>query len=116
MNITCEMAQDLIALYFDGAASEDSRLAVEEHLRSCKTCAAAYAAYRRGIEASHRNPPPPRPSVSTEKYAELALSLRRRHQKKVAGVVALVAASMLLGAYLTSKILTSEELSTGSER
>ena len=45
MNITCDMAMDLIALYNDGLASEDSRRAVDEHLKSCPECSAAYASY-----------------------------------------------------------------------
>ena len=32
MNISCDMAMDLIALYCDGVASADSRKAVREHL------------------------------------------------------------------------------------
>lgn len=45
MNITCDMAMDLIALYNDGLASDDSRRAVDEHLKSCPECSAAYASY-----------------------------------------------------------------------
>ena len=45
MNITGDMAMDLIALYNDGLASDDSRRAVDEHLKSCPECSAAYASY-----------------------------------------------------------------------
>ena len=38
MNQPCPMIQDLLPLYVDGAAGEESRALVEEHLRSCPVC------------------------------------------------------------------------------
>lgn len=40
--ITCDMCKDLMPLVKDGIASEDSRLAVEEHVKSCETCKKQY--------------------------------------------------------------------------
>ena len=40
--ITCDICMDLIPLVKDGIASEDSRVAVEEHIKDCPDCAAAY--------------------------------------------------------------------------
>lgn len=40
--ITCEMCMDLMPLVRDGVASEDSRLAVEDHIRSCPRCRDLY--------------------------------------------------------------------------
>ena len=40
--ITCDMCMDLIPLVKDGIASEDSRLAVEEHVKSCEDCRKMY--------------------------------------------------------------------------
>lgn len=37
--ISCEMCMDLMPLVHDGVASEDSRLAVELHMKSCPDCA-----------------------------------------------------------------------------
>ncbi|MGN0650743.1 MAG: zf-HC2 domain-containing protein [Oscillospiraceae bacterium] len=37
-NITCDMAKDLIPLYSEGLCSEESRLAVENHLSECESC------------------------------------------------------------------------------
>jgi len=36
--ITCDMCKDLMPLVKDGIASEDSRLAVTEHLKECEDC------------------------------------------------------------------------------
>ncbi len=35
---SCDMIQDLLALYHDGICSEDSRAAVEQHLAECERC------------------------------------------------------------------------------
>jgi len=40
--ITCEICKDLMPLVKDGIASEDSRLAVEEHIKECEICRALY--------------------------------------------------------------------------
>ena len=40
MNISCDMNRDLLPLYADGSCSEDSRAAVEAHLRACSACRA----------------------------------------------------------------------------
>ena len=40
--ISCEMCMDLMPLVNDGVASNDSRCAVENHIKSCDTCRAYY--------------------------------------------------------------------------
>ena len=41
--ITCDICKDLMPLVKDGVASEDSRLAVEEHVKECEECNVLYA-------------------------------------------------------------------------
>lgn len=41
--ITCDMCMDLLPLVKDGIASEDSRRAVEEHVKICEACKKLYA-------------------------------------------------------------------------
>ncbi|MDD2965516.1 MAG: zf-HC2 domain-containing protein [Bacteroidales bacterium] len=38
MNISCDIINDLLPLYHDGVCSEDSKNAVEEHLKHCESC------------------------------------------------------------------------------
>ena len=38
MKISCNVIEDLLPLYVDEAASEDSRQLVEEHLKGCSSC------------------------------------------------------------------------------
>ncbi len=40
MKLSCEIIKDLLPLYHDGVCSNDSKLAVEEHLSSCDNCKA----------------------------------------------------------------------------
>lgn len=40
--ITCDMCKDLMPLVKDGIASEDSRLAVIEHINGCESCKELY--------------------------------------------------------------------------
>lgn len=42
MKITCEVVRDLLPLVHDGVASGDSRKLVEEHIRGCSACRAAW--------------------------------------------------------------------------
>ena len=36
--MNCEIVRDLLPLYEDGLCSEESRGAVEEHLKTCEAC------------------------------------------------------------------------------
>jgi len=51
--ITCEICKDLMPLVKDGIASEDSRLAVEEHVKECENCKAIYDS---SVQESFVNP------------------------------------------------------------
>ena len=38
MNISCKVIKDLLPLYADTVCSEDSKILVEEHLKTCESC------------------------------------------------------------------------------
>ena len=38
MNVTCDVIADLLPLYFDGVASEDTKRVISAHLKRCRTC------------------------------------------------------------------------------
>ena len=42
--MNCEIVRDLLPLYEDGLCSEESRKAVEEHLKTCEACREALSA------------------------------------------------------------------------
>lgn len=38
MNYKCEVIEDLLPLYYDGICSRETKIAVEEHIKNCKSC------------------------------------------------------------------------------
>lgn len=99
MNITCDMAMDLIALYNDGLASDDSRRAVDEHLKNCPECSAAYASY--SAPAPHAVSGQPKKSAEDLeiKYMSLARALRKNQLISTATTLGIVIASLAIGSY-----------------
>lgn len=45
MNISCNIILDLIPLVKDGVASDDSIIAVNEHIKSCESCKAEFETF-----------------------------------------------------------------------
>ena len=41
-NINCKVAEDLLPLYLDGLLSDETKLIVEEHIRTCEKCGKLY--------------------------------------------------------------------------
>ncbi len=58
--ISCEMAADLLPLYLEDSCSEDSRAALEEHLKNCPSCRAKLERMRSTLpgDLSVENPAP----------------------------------------------------------
>lgn len=63
----CNIVKDLMPLVVDGAASEDSRKLVTDHVSKCEKCALAYADCKRELPA--KDPP--------MNYGEAARALRK---------------------------------------
>ncbi|MBR6400592.1 MAG: zf-HC2 domain-containing protein [Firmicutes bacterium] len=38
VNYKCEVIEDLLPLYYDGICSRETKIAVEEHIKNCKSC------------------------------------------------------------------------------
>lgn len=105
MNITCDMAMDLVALYKDGVASEDSNEAVRAHLKTCPECRRAYSQY--SADRTHAAPAPsPIPQEDlAQKYYKLAKHLHKQHVVSTAAVLSVVALSVGVGIFGTVKML-----------
>lgn len=79
MKISCDMAIDLMPLYKDGAASDDSIQALEEHLKTCKDCSRMFRNYSRDVSGARiRSYLEPTRSIE-RKYSHIANILNRRH-------------------------------------
>ncbi|MGE5673768.1 MAG: zf-HC2 domain-containing protein [Mycobacterium leprae] len=57
--LPCHLAQDLLIPYVAGDVSTETREWLEEHLRSCNACRAAYEATNRSADAVSAPPPAP---------------------------------------------------------
>ena len=54
MSKQCEIVQDLLPLYVDGACSEASAEMINEHLETCADCRAIYEQMRSHTNEDHR--------------------------------------------------------------
>ena len=89
--ITCDICMDLMPLVKDGIASEDSRLAVEEHIQACETCKKRYDGELAG-----------QPSVNVDLELELG-KLRRKLQ-------IFSAILMMFGVFFGLSLTASQEM------
>ena len=93
MKLTCNMMDDLLPLYIEDACSEDSRLAVEEHLAECSAC-------RSKLQRMQQlNPSFSTPSIEqiTERYSK---KMRRRKFWNVLRDILVVVLVVLLTAVI----------------
>lgn len=98
MKLSCNMTRDLVAVYTDGAASEDTERAVREHLAACPACARYYYDYARVARA--RRASGARPVGGTESgYRALSERLRRRRRNELAVGLSLLAAVLAAGLF-----------------
>ncbi len=107
MNISCDMAIDLISLYKDGAASEDSKTAIREHLNSCPSCARIYKSYSADMCEKHPRGYAASQTDLSENYAKLARSLRKKHITDTVSVAAVITLSIAACGYCLIKTFLS---------
>jgi len=99
MKYPCELIKDILPLYHDEVASNESRKAVEAHLQECSKCKSYYEVMC-GSDMIE-------PAVfDTEKEKQLADSYKNVYKKvmkkacKVIGVVALVIVALIFALYI----------------
>ncbi len=103
MKISCDMAIDLIPLYKDGAASDDSRHALEEHLESCSECSRIFRRYSHDIYGSpKRSYIEPTKSLE-QKYTYIANELNKRHMTNMISMILALSVSVGTAVYLWLK-------------
>lgn len=90
MKLTCDIVQDLLPLYEDGACSPASRAAVEEHLQTCPVCQGE-------IETAQKLPEQEiLPDIPGEKKSVQSLKKIRRRWAASLLIVALLIPMVLL--------------------
>jgi len=94
--ISCDVAKDMIPLYVDGAASEETRELVAEHLYKCKECKLYFKSVREalGINSSNRR----RGRMSVGGFAGIADKIKRR--RIIYKILAIILAIIALGSVL----------------
>ncbi len=96
MKISCEIVKDLLPMYQDKALSEESRLIVKEHLKTCSDC----RTYRKSISAEIQKQDAPKESAASkeENYLPIAKRLKKRYRIEFALLAAagLVAVGMAI--------------------
>lgn len=96
MKISCKVIEDLLPLYHDGVCSEDSRVLVEEHLKSCSKC---------GKMKTELDEEPEQNAVDDQKAIQgIRKGIRNRTLRGIAlgMVIVLLAAACGVGLYLRS--------------
>lgn len=83
MRLSCGIVQDLLPLYEDGLCGEESRAAIEEHLRECSSCQSLLSGMRALEEPDH-------PAQASEDRAVLRAFRKIRRRWAVSLMAALL--------------------------
>lgn len=103
MEITCDIAMDLVELYTSGVASDDSKEAVKNHLKSCKECRRFYEGYKKSVKEPERcikfeASPDAADEILSKSVSKISKRLRRRRIAKsiTNGVMLMLGAAALV--------------------
>lgn len=110
MNLNCDIVMDLVSLYKDGATSEVTNAAIEDHLEECRACRVYYRHYgsinqRMGHGKSSPGSVESNEGEDLEKILALSSALRTRRILTVAGftLAGILTASSVALSVLTLK-------------
>ena len=103
MDISCNIIRDLLPLYAEDLASEDTKKAVEEHLRKCKACA--------DVLHDMQKTPPVLVETEAESLNKIKKDIRRRRLISVMAAVMtlLTVASSVITYLFTPFQLTKDQ-------
>lgn len=112
MEITCDIAMDLVDIYTSGVASGDTKAAVKEHLKTCRDCREFYDGYKKSLKTEHKPSQVKAemsPGLSEELLSESMrkLSKRLRTRRIVRNVTSI--AAVIVSIALFVRELTSDE-------
>lgn len=95
MKITCDVIEDLLPLYVEGLASDDTNFLVEEHIKTCTDC-------KKQLEAI-QNPKKIPINTDIEPFKKVEKKLFHKRVQIIALTIVLVLAIVIITmAYLTS--------------
>ncbi len=102
MNISCNIISDLLPLYIDGCCSENSREAVEAHLKGCPDC--------RSRLQRMKNPEPDTKVEIAEADVTLDGCVKKLKRHRIKTALSVTAAAILGAALLCLIILTVQDM------
>lgn len=105
MKLPCDIVMDLITIYHDSLASEESIKAVEEHLKSCENCRRLYKDYNLAELKAEGDLPENPEDFIREEFSILAKRLRRRRYFYAGVSIIYIVLSIVISGYLWLKDL-----------
>lgn len=109
--VSCEVIRDLLPLYEDGAASEESQALVREHLKDCPACRDELGKLRAPVSL----PPEPEEDAFWTRFREGQAQHRRAVRRRI--LCAAVVLAALIGAALWyTRPMTLGELCPGLDQ
>lgn len=88
--IDCNVIQDLLPLYEDNVASQETQELIREHLKDCPVCREQLRKMRTPVSL-----PPEEDKELWKKFVQRRVQLRRKRNIKIACVVSVLAAAVL---------------------
>lgn len=107
-DISCDVVMDLVAVYKDGLASDDTRRLVRAHLRTCPGCRQLYAGYHAADGARPAACPPPVGNLSNG-YSILARHMHKQHMISTATMLSVIGISAAIGVVSALRLITEDE-------
>ncbi len=102
MSLSCNAVRDLVAVYKDGAASEETGEEIREHLKGCPDCRQYYREYERIDRVVYV---PDYPHATELRYAALASRIRRSRFIQSLVTIGSMAALAAFALYLLRLVL-----------
>lgn len=89
MRMKCEIIQDLIPVYHDGIASEETCRTMRLHMKNCTDCRRYYAQFCRSMQLELPSDTDMTPDAVGDAFVSLSRRMRRRKMLSTASLSAL---------------------------
>lgn len=94
MSLSCDNVMDLVSIYKDKLASEDSIKAIEEHLKQCPECKKYYRQYESISRIATSKYNAQIEDGYMKRYTDLSVKLRTRRILFIIGIALFTAVSL----------------------
>jgi len=109
MSLPCNVVRDLVSIYKDGLASEETSDAVELHLKQCPDCRKYYREYDSISRLNAAKYNVCAENSTAKEYADLSQKLRVRRSRVLTAVALLTCTSIASLLLLTIRIAKDDQ-------